>query len=85
MLRKERKTAGGNVAIQVGRMGAGMDTVKTKDGASVNDVLKENDYEIGENENVFVNGTKVEKSRLSRSTVSRGTIIAIVGAKEGGR
>ena len=72
------------IEIQVGRMGAGMETVKAEKGASVKSVLEENDFEVGSNENVYVNGGKIEKKDLGDVKITRGTIIAIVGGKEGG-
>jgi len=85
LIGKNKATGSGGFNVQIGRMGSGMETAKVKPGTTVDKLLDVNDFEVGPNESVYVNGTKIDKGKLSKTELSRGAAVAIVGAKEGGR
>jgi len=71
------------ISIQIGRLGS-LETIRAKDKDSLKKILDDNNYSVGENENVYLNGDKINKKDLVNTIPSKNSVIILVGAKEGG-
>jgi hypothetical protein len=72
------------IKISIGRLGVGVDVKYVNPDSTIKKILDDNGYELGKNEKVHLNGTKLTDDEVKKTIPTKNSVIAIVGAKEGG-
>lgn len=72
------------IKISIGRLGVGVDVKMVDQDMSIQKILEDNGYVLGKSENVHLNGTKLTDDEIKKTKPTKNSVIAIVGAKEGG-